>query len=304
MPKLPISKTDLSVIIVNYNTGDYLRHCLESLSPACSHLTSEVIVVDNASTDGSERAVTQFSGVTLIKNSRNVGFAKANNIGIKKTRGEYVLLLNPDTGIEENTLKVMVDFMREHPESGAATCKVVLANGEIDWASHRGFPTPWASATYFLRLSKLFPKSLFFAKYHLTYKNLDQIHEIDSPSGAFYLVPRKVINKVGRLDEDYFMYGEDLDLSFRVKKAGFKIYYNPEVKIIHYKGIASGIKEHSKDLSAANLTSRIKATESFYDTMWTFYQKHYQNKYPKLVGWLVRIGITFLKNRRLAKIGE
>src|SRR3989344_3855328 len=118
MPKSPISKTDLSVIIVNYNTGDYLRRCLQSLGPACNQLNCEAIVVDNSSSDGSEQAVNQFSGITLIKNSRNVGFAKANNIGIKKAQGEYILLLNPDTKVEENTLKVMVDFMREHPESG------------------------------------------------------------------------------------------------------------------------------------------------------------------------------------------
>lgn len=297
-----MSKIDISIIIVNFNTGQYLKRCLVSLSKTTADLLGEVIVVDNASSDGSEKTATEFNFAKLIKNKKNLGFAAGCNIGIKNSHGRYILLLNPDTEVEKDTLKVMMDFMDKNPKIGASTCKVILANGQIDWASHRGFPTPLASFSYFSRLSKFFPKSKLLSQYHLTYKDLNKLHDIDSPSGAFYLVRRQVLEKVGYLDEDYFMYGEDIDLSYRIKKAGYKIVYNPSAKIIHYKGIASGIKEHSKELSGAKLSSKIKAANSFYDTMWIFYIKHYRGKYPKPVNFLVKLGINFLKSRRLAKI--
>ena len=303
MTKLPILAPSLSIIIVNFNTGKFLEKCLQSVVSSQFTLHSlEVIVVDNASSDGSEQAASKFSGVSLIKNNQNLGFAAANNIGLKKAAGKYILLLNPDTLVEKDTFLKMIKFMEANLDVGVVTCKVLLPNGEIDWASHRGFPTPWNSLAYFLRLAKIFPKLKLFSGYHQTYKDLSKIHQIDSPSGAFYLTRREVIAKVGLLDEDYFMYGEDLDWSYRIKKAGYKIAYNPEAKIIHYKGIASGIKDHSVKLSKADLESRVRAVESFYDTMKIFYQKHYQKKYPKFVKILVFFALNLLKNRRIAKI--
>lgn len=294
---------DLSIIIVNFNTGRFLEKCLNSiLKSKILDYSLEIFVIDNNSTDNSEKVVSKFKGINLIKNTENLGFAAANNIGIRKAKGRYILLLNPDTEVESKTFSEMIKFMDENPKIGAATCKVLLPQGEIDWASHRGFPTPWDAFCYFLRFSKLFPKSKLFSGYHQTYKDLSKPHEIDSPSGAFYMVRKDVINKVGLLDEDYFMYGEDLDWSFRIKQAGFKIYYYPGTKILHYKGIASGIKDHSFKVSAAQTKTRLKAAEVFYDTMKIFYQKHYEKKYPKFIKMLVFLGLDLLKNRRLAKL--
>lgn len=293
---------NLSIIIVNFNTGKFLGKCLKSVSAACKDLDCEVFVVDNASTDGSEKVVTKFRQATLIKNDKNLGFSKANNIAIKRVKGKYVLLLNPDTEVQKDTFVQMIEFMNAYPKVGAATCKVLLPSGEIDWASHRGFPTPWNAFSYFSRLSKIFPKSKLFSGYHQTYKDLSKPHEIDSPSGAFYLVRRDVVNKVGLLDKDYFMYGEDLDWSWRIKSAGYKIYYNPSTQILHHKGIASGIAKHSLKMSQAEVKTRLRAVEAFYDTMKIFYQKHYGEKYPKFVKWLVFLALDLLKNRRLAKL--
>jgi len=296
-------RIDLSVIIVNYNTGIFLEKCLKSvLSSQIADLNIEIFVVDNSSHDGSEQVATKFPSATLIKNKKNLGFAKANNIAIRRAKGKFILLLNPDTEVEKDTISKMIEFMNKNPKAGAVTCKVLLPSGQIDWASHRGFPTPWNAFCYFLRLSKIFPQSKLFSGYHQTYKGLGEIHEIDSPSGAFYMLKREVIDKVGLLDEDYFMYGEDLDWSWRIKAAGFKIYYNPATQIIHYKGIASGIKEHSLKISQAEVKTRLKAAKAFYDTMKIFYQKHYEAKYPKFVKWLVFLGLNLLKNRRLAKL--
>lgn len=275
----------LSLIILNYNTRDLLRSCLQSIHNSQSTIHNlEVIVVDNASNDGSlEMIKNDFPKIKLITNHQNYGFAKGNNIGIKEAKGKYILLLNSDTVVEKDTLPMMVKFMEDNPMVGVATCRVELSDGTLDPACHRGFPTPWASLTYFLGLEKLFPKSKLFAQYHQTYKNLNKAHEIDSPTGAFYLIRREVIEQVGLLDEDYFMYGEDLDWSYRIKKAGWKIMYAPDVKITHFK----------KQSGQANVDplEQKKATDYFYQTMKLFYQKHYQDKYPFFVNWLMIWGI-------------
>ena len=306
-------RIDLSIIIVNFNTGDFLEKCLDSVNQACKtrlpdgqDLACEVFVVDNASTDWSLKKIQnskfKIQNLKIIENKINLGFAKANNIALKQVKGKYILLLNPDTEVEKDTFEKMIKFMDEKKEAGAATCKVILPNGELDWASHRGFPTPWNSFSYFTRLSKIFPKSKLFAGYHQTYKNLKKVHEISSPSGTFYMVRKEVVDKIGLLDEDYFMFGEDLDWSYRIKQAGYKIFYTTIAKVLHYKGIASGIKEHSFKISPATYKTRMKAAESFYDTMKIFYEKHYQEKYPKFIKWLTFLGIDLLKNRRLAKL--
>lgn len=285
----------LSIVILNYNTKDLLRDCLESIfknhKPEITRGEYEVIVVDNASNDESPKMVlNEFPKVKLIINPQNLGFAKGNNRGIKETRGKYILLLNSDTLIEKGTLPVMVKYLEDNPEVGVATCRVELAGGSLDPACHRGFPTPWASLTYFLGLERLFPKSKLFAQYHKSYEDLKTPHEIDSPTGAFYLIRRKVVKEIGMLDEDYFMYGEDLDWSYRIKNAGWKIMFVPQVKIVHFK----------KQSGRANIDieERKRTTDYFYQTMKLFYQKHYRLKYPFFINWLMLLGINF--KQRLA----
>jgi len=246
-------KVDLSVIILSYNTRELLRKCLKSvfksiecgvqsidknqpkLQTQTSKFSFEVIVVDNASTDGSGQMVkSNFPRVKLIENPENYGFTKGNNIGIKSSTGKYLLLLNSDTTVLPDTFKTMLDFMERNPKVGVATCRVEFPDGTLDPACHRGFPTPWNAFTYFSRLEKLFPKTKLFGGYHLGWKDLNKIHEIDTPTGAFYLIRRRVIEKVGILDERYFMYAEDIDLSYRVKNAGWKIMFVPKTKICRY----------------------------------------------------------------------
>lgn len=282
-------RIELSIIIVNYNTRDLLKQCLASLimnyESRIMNNEYEVIVVDNGSSDDSiDLLKKDFPEVKLITNSQNLGFAKANNLALREARGKFILLLNSDTVVEEDTLRVMVKFMDENPKVGVATCRVGLSDGSLDPACHRGFPTLWASLTYFFGLENLPPEQIF-GHYHLTYKDLNTIHEIDSPSGAFYLIRKQVIDEVGLLDEDFFMYGEDLDWSYRIKEAGWKIMYVPDVKITHLK----------KQSGRENMDEETKrdATKNFYETMRIFYEKHYKNQYPFFINWLINWGVNF-----------
>ena len=290
--------TKLSIIILSYNTRERLKKCLESLRRMKSGEGKvEIIVVDNGSSDGTEErfwAGKQNLKIKLIKNRENLGFAKGNNIGIKQATGKYILLLNSDTLVNENTISKMLAFMEKNPKAGVATCRVELADGGLDPACHRGFPTPWASLTYFLGLEKLFPKSRIFGRYHLGFLPMDKPHEIDSPSGAFYLSRKEVIDKVGLLDEDYFLYGEDLDWSYRIKQAGFKIIYNPEVKITHFKKQSGRSGEDPK--------LRKETTGYFYETMKIFYQKHYFDRYPRFITAFVMLAVEIKKQLSLIKL--
>ncbi len=275
---------DTSIIIVSYNTKDLLSVCLSSLIKQKGSKSWEIIVVDNASSDGIRDLIKEkFPDVIFIQNKKNVGFSTANNIGLRCAHGKFLLLLNSDTEVSEGAVGQVRQFMEKHPNVGVASCKLVLRDGSIDPACHRGFPTPWASLTYFMGLENLFPRSRLFAQYHQGYKNMNEPHEIDSPAGAFYMVRREVINKVGYLDEDYFMYGEDLDYSYRIKQAGWKIFYVPQATVLHKK------KQSGRDSDDPSLR-RITETY-FYDTMNLFYQKHYQHRYGWLVTNLVQLGI-------------
>lgn len=283
-------KFDLSIIILSYNTKDLLRNCLVSLEKAMTKdLAGETIVVDNASVDGSvEMIKKEFPEVKLIASKKNLGFTKGNNLGMKKAQGKYLLLLNSDTEVFSDTLIKMVGFMEKNPRVGLATCRVEFLNGQLDPACHRGFPTPWAALTYFVGLEKLLPRLKIFSQYHQLYKNLNSVHEIDSPSGAFSLVRQKVAREVGFLDEDYFMYGEDLDWAYRIKKSGWQVVFNPQSKIIHYK------KQSGRAKAGNNQKARLirrSTTNYFYQTMKIFYHKHYRQRYPKLVTGLVILGI-------------
>lgn len=271
--------TDLSVIIVNFNTKDKLQACLQSVSALKSRLDLEVWVVDNGSSDGSAAMVkTQFPEINLISNEKNYGFAKANNQAIRKSAGRHVLLLNSDVEVELETFDKMVTFMDNNPTVGISGCKVVKPDGLLDQASRRSFPDP-ASAFYRLTgLSRIFPNSQRFARYNLTYLPEDVITEVDSVVGAFLLIRREAVEKIGLLDEDYFMYGEDLDWCYRAKQAGYKVMYVPITQVVHDKGSSS------KKIP-------VRMIYEFHRAMQIFYNKHYRNQYNFFVSGLVSLGI-------------
>ena len=296
-------KIDLSIIIVNFNTKDLLRDCLNSIRRSETNYSLEIIIADNKSQDGSSLMVKkEFKEVILLENKDNLGFSKANNKAIKKTHGRYILLLNPDTIVPKDTLQVMFDFMEKNQKVGAATCKIELADGSLDQACHRGFPTVWNSFTYFTGLEKLFPKIKLFSGYSLSHLFKNTTHEIDSACGAFLIIRKEAGEQVNWLDEDYFWYGEDLDFCYRLKQKGWQIMFVPQVKIIHYKGAASGIKKHSQKISTADGKIKEKAIRASTEVMRIFFKKHYQNKYPKFIYKITMLSIKFLEKIRLLKL--
>ncbi|MBI3379897.1 glycosyltransferase family 2 protein [Candidatus Gottesmanbacteria bacterium] len=294
----------LSIIIINYNSGLYLKKCLLSIRGSRINKNKyEVIIVDNNSKDMSiaQALTVQDINLLLIKNHKNEGFAKANNKGIEKSRAEYILLLNPDTLLNPEILDVIIAFMDKNKKVAISTCRVDLPNGQIDDACHRGFPTPLNALFHFSGLADIFPKSTFFNGYHLGYKNMDVIHEIDSCVGAFMMIRRTVGEKIGWLDEDYFWYGEDIDFCYRVKEKGYKVVYLPHIRIIHFKGIASGIKNHSYNLSTANKDTKQLATKARFEVMRIFYEKHYKHKYSSWITYLVFAAIKLKEYLNLRK---
>jgi len=251
----------LSVIIVNYNVKYYLAQCLDAVLRAAEGLECEVIVIDNRSTDGSAAYIRRlFPDICFIENESNEGFSRANNRAIAQASGEYILLLNPDTVIAEHTLAAVCDFMDKNPATGALGVKMIDGFGKFLPESKRGFPSPWNSFCKMSGLAKLFPQSRIFGGYHVRYLDENEVHKVDILSGAFMLLRRTALDKVGLLDEQFFMYGEDIDLSYRIGQAGFDVCYLP-VTIIHYKG----------ESTTKNLANRL----AFYDAMDIFFRKHY-----------------------------
>ncbi|MEK7581078.1 MAG: glycosyltransferase family 2 protein [Patescibacteria group bacterium] len=294
---------DISVIIVSYNTRQLLSHCLNSIEEAKQNLKIEIFVVDNNSHDKTTQMVKKdFRLVKLIANRENLGFSKANNIALKKARGKYILILNPDTTIDKNTLGTMFSYMEENTNVAMSTCRVQLINGQLDADCRRRFPTPWRAFTHFSKLSKIFPGTKLFDSYRYGDIDRNSEHEIEACVGAFMFIRTKVLEKIGYFDEDYFFYGEDLDLCYRFKMAGEKIFYTPRTKIIHYKGASSGIKSHSKHLSIATLKSKQKTLRESTRAMELFYKKHYQKIYPRLITYPVLLGIKAMEKFRLAKV--
>lgn len=269
----------LSVVIVNYNVKYFLEQCLISVGKAISDIDAEVFVVDNNSVDGSCQMVhKKFPFVTLIENKVNTGFSKANNQAIVQSKGEYVLLLNPDTVVEEDTFKKVVDFMDSHPQAGGLGVHMIDGNGKFLPESKRGLPTPAVAFYKIFGLSALFPKSKLFGQYHLGFLDKNKTNEVDVLSGAFMLLRKSVLDKIGLLDETFFMYGEDIDLSYRITKAGYKNYYFPETKIIHYKG------ESTKK-------SSVNYVVVFYKAMSIFAQKHFSQSNAAFFSFLINIAI-------------
>lgn len=269
----------LSVIIVNYNVQHFLEQCLHSVNKASKNVSVEVFVVDNNSVDGSVQMVKEkFPEAKLIENKKNTGFSYANNQAIRVSTGEYVLLLNPDTVVEEDTFEKVVAFMDAHPDAGGLGVKMLDGKGNFLPESKRGLPTPSVAFYKIFGFSRLFPKSKLFGKYHLGYLDKDKTHEIDVLSGAFMLMRKTALEKVGLLDETFFMYGEDIDLSYRITLGGFKNYYFPETRIIHYKG------ESTKK-------SSVNYVFVFYKAMVIFAQKHFSQNNAKLFSFLINIAI-------------
>ncbi len=268
----------------------------------------EVIVCDNASTDGSLEAFKAYKQKTKIKifhavhNGGNIGFSAGNNKGVPYAKGQYVLFLNPDTIVYPKTLNYMLAFMESHPEAGAASCKLLNKDGEMDFNCHRGFPTPWNSFCYFTGLQRLFPKSRLFAGYTQGWKDLTRTHEVDAIEGAFMLMPYNVGEKVGWWDEEYFFYGEDLQFSYNIQKFGYKIYYIGEVSIMHIGGAASGIKKKSQNITTANIQIKRKLQKARFEAMRIFYQKNYEKQYPTIVKWVMFAGINYMEKKTMAEL--
>lgn len=269
----------LTVVIVNYNVKSYLYQCLHSVERAFSRLSMEVIVVDNASTDNSVAELSMaFPWVTFLLNTENLGFAKANNQAIRLAKGDYVLLLNPDTIVGEEVFDECVAFMDNHADAGALGVKMLRADGGFAWESRRGVPTPFTAFCKMTGLCSLFPRSRVFGRYYMRYLDDNEVARIDIVSGAFMMLRRSALDEIGLLDETFFMYGEDIDLSYRLLKAGYSNYYLPRL-IVHYKG------ESTRKTS-------FRYVRTFYNAMLIFYNKHFADR-NRILTWMVRLAVLF-----------
>ena len=250
-----------------------------ALERARHNFNIEVHVVDNASVDGSQAMVRKkFPHVHLIDNHKNLGFGKANNQALRITKGEYVLILNPDTLIQEDTLVVLKEFLDTHKDVGAVGCKLINPDGSFQINSRRSLPTPWVAFTKIVGLGIFFPKSKLFGRYNVTYLDSDQESEVDVLSGSLMMVRKCILDKIGYFDEDYFMYGEDIDMCYRIKKSGSKIYYVPKTKAIHYKGESTKKSEFS-------------FIANFYTAMLIFIHKHFKGHYSIFLRFILVFGI-------------
>ena len=268
----------LSVIIVNYNVKYFIEQCLCSVQQAIKNINAEIIVVDNNSSDGSiEYLREKFAAVKFIINNNNEGFAKANNIALKECKGDYVLFLNPDTIIAEDVLQNCIDFFAQHNEAGAVGVRMIDGSGNFLPESKRSFPSPAVSFFKLSGFSSLFPKSKLFNRYALGFLKEDKVHEVDVLCGAFLMTKKNLLLQLNGFDESFFMYGDDIDLCYRIQQAGYKNYYSGSQTVIHFKG------ESSKQNSSAYV-------KMFYKAMIVFVRKHYKSN-AWLTGFLLHTGI-------------
>ena len=267
----------LSVIIVNYKVKHYLEQCLRSVAEASRGIAVEVIVVDNASGDGSvEYLRERFPDVTIIASEENLGFARANNLAIRNSHGQYVLLLNPDTIVAEDTFRDFISFMDSTPDAGGCGAYMLHTDGSFAPESRRGLPTPFVAFCKMSGLASLLPKSRTFGRYYMRYLNENEVNRIEIMSGAFMFLRRDALDKAGLLDEDFFMYGEDIDLSYRILKAGYNNYFLPS-RILHYKG-------------ESTVKSSYRYVHTFYRAMELFFNKHYAH-YSILLSLPIKLAI-------------
>ena len=254
----------LTVVIVNYNVKYYVEQCLMSLQRALADVDAEVYVVDNHSQDGSVEYLSErFPSVNIIRSQHNLGFARANNLAIRQSESEYVLLINPDTFVGEQVVTQAIRFMDDHEKAGGLAAWMLKTDGSSANESRRGLPTPLVSFYKIFGFCSRFPKSKVFGKYYMGYLPWDKPAQIEVVSGAFFFARRKVLDEVGLLDEDFFMYGEDIDLSYRILKGGYEYWYLP-IKILHYKG-------------ESTQKSSFRYVHVFYDAMLIFFRKHYSH---------------------------
>ncbi len=271
----------LSIIILSYNVKQLILDCIKSIP---RHSDWEIIVVDNGSKDGSVAAIrSQFPNVEIIENKENLGFAAGNNVALKQTTTPYVLLLNPDTLVFPKTIETVLEFVQRNPGVGAATCRVELPDGSLDYSCHRGFPNPINSLWHFLGFRS--------ASSYSSTKVPNYEHQIEALTGAFALIRKSAGTQVGWLDEDYYWNGEDLDFCYKLHTFGWKVMFIPQVKIIHYKGSSAKASHSSRLAWATNST----------DVMKIFYRKHLSQRYPFFVNWAVLLGIWTLKQIRSFK---
>jgi N-acetylglucosaminyl-diphospho-decaprenol L-rhamnosyltransferase len=288
---------DLGIIIVNWNTCSYLQRCLETVFASEGDFSYRVVVVDNASADDSVAMVREkFPQVTVIALDDNLGYPKGNNVGLRelgyRAAGDvdsdaprYALLLNPDTEVPMDSIWRMVRFMDAHPEIGVAGPKLIMEDGSLDKACRRGFPTPMVSIYHFSGLSKLFPKNELFGRYNMTFADPDEELEVDSVVGAYMQIRKEAIEKVGLLDETFFMYAEDIDWCFRIKEAGYKVWYYAPVTVYHIKRAAS--------------RQSPKAQFEFWRAMLIFYRKHYRKTTPFFLHALIILALLVKGGRGL-----
>lgn len=290
--------SDLAIVIVNYNTRDDLRRCLDTIRQSRGAFSLEVAVVDNASSDGSVEMVrAEHPWVQrLIVSATNGGYAYANNLALRElgygqgrptaSLPRYALLLNPDTVLPPDALAHVLAFADATPDVGVVGPKLVRQDGSLDRACRRGFPTPAVSFYHLIGLSKLWPRSPRFGRYNMTFLDVDAQADVDAVVGAFMLMRAEALEGAGLLDEAFFMYGEDIDLCYRIKQLGWRVVYYPQVKVLHVKGAAS------------RKASR-RAITAFYDAMRIFHNKHYRQSTPAVVNWLIAAGIASMRTLAL-----
>lgn len=298
-----MSRPELSIVILNYNTRDLTLDCLASLRKVKNESDFEIILCDNGSSDGSVEAIKEkYPEVIIIENNANLGFAKGNNAAKNIAKGEYILFLNTDTIVYKDTIRKTLDYLKEHKDVGAVTCKLVLNDGSLDKDARRSFPTPWVSFTHLaLPLDRLFPKSKLFARYWYGYISPDTTHDADVLQGAYFLAPKKLLDEVGWFDEDYFLDGEDIDLCWKIKEKGYRLVYYPEVSILHLKGATKG-KTKKVQRSKISLKDKMKFRMSGVNSMEIFYRKRMWKQYPMIVNILVIVGIKTIKLIRIIKL--
>jgi len=269
----------LSIIIVNYNVKYFLEQCLCSLAAACKNIHAEIFVVDNNSTDGSHDFFEgRFADVKFIWNKENIGFSKANNLALNQATGEHILFLNPDTIVPEDCLEKCISFFHQHSKTGAVGVKMIDGSGDFLKESKRGFPSPFTAICKMTGLTKIFPRSQLFARYYLGHLAEGKDHEVDVLAGAFMMIDRRAMDITGGFDEEYFMYAEDIDLSYRIRKAGFRNYYFSGTIIVHFKG------ESTQKQSFAHI-------RQFYGAMLLFINKHYSSNTAYLYNALIKTTI-------------
>ena len=286
------TKTNVTIIIANYNSTQVLQDCLKHLTDL--KLIKNTVIVDNASNDGSVEMVKEnFPSAELISLKENKGISYSYNLGASKAKTKYLLFLGSDAFPENNSIPYLENYFDNHPDVGVATCKIVTRNGDLDMDSHRAFPTPWISFLYFTKINS--------QKYFMKDKNFNETHEIDVCISHFMFVRKNAFDAVDGFDQDYFVYGEDIDFCYRIKNNRWKIIYIPQVKTLHYKGVSVGLRKESKDIAKVSKATKIKMSKMSVEAMELFYNKHYLKNYPLLLNLLISLTFKLFKLSRILK---